>query len=112
MTTAREPGINPLFQGRRVALMRMAADKRFFGVAMHGGRHVVQLPLGYDGLTMVHWVEGWIIVQHPELPPLLADTGTGKHSPMNEHAVAAAKRAYVPMLRHHGTPELVVAKEA
>ena len=90
--------------GARVALMQMRYDKRRFGVVMKGGRYVVGLPLGYDGETSVHWVEGWIIVRHPVLPPLLADTTTGKTSPMNEHALAAAQRAYTPpprLMRMH-----------
>lgn len=72
---------NPIFPAAaRVALVRMAQDKRFFGVAMRGGRYVVQLPLGYDGRTNVRWINGYIVVVHPDpqLPPLLADTTTGK----------------------------------
>lgn len=63
----------------RVALVRDVTDKRYFGVAMRGGRFVVRLPLGYDGRTNVRWLNGWIFVTHPDplLPPLLADTTTG-----------------------------------
>jgi hypothetical protein len=80
-----------------VALVRMAHDKRFFGVAMRGGRYVVQLPLGYDGLTSVRWINGYIVVVHPQLPPLLADTTTGKTAPLEpaqyQQMLADVKRA-------------------
>lgn len=87
---------HPVFhEGARVALVQAVTRKGRFGVAMQGGRYVVPLPDGYDGETRVHWVDGWIIVQREGLPPLLADTTTGTTSPMNEHAMAAAARAYV-----------------
>ena len=84
-----------IYNGARVALVQMARDTSRFGVSMKGGRYIVALPLGYDGRTAVHWVQGWIIVSHPELPALLADCTTGKTSPMNESALAAAQMAYV-----------------
>ena len=88
---------HPMFEsGARVALVQMLRDKTRFGVAMAGGRYVVALPEGYDGRTAVHWVQGWIIVTHPDLPPLLADTSTGRTGPMNEHAMQAAMAAYIP----------------
>lgn len=88
---------NPIFTAAsRVALVRMISDKRFFGVAMRGGRHVVQLPLGYDGLTNLRWVNGFIFVVHPTMPPLLANTTTGKTSPLDkaqlETMIADVKR--------------------
>lgn len=75
---------NPAFTGQaRVALVQDVRDKRFFGVAMKGGKYVVRLPFGYDGKTSVRWINGFIIVAHPLLPPLLADTTTGKVEPFN-----------------------------
>lgn len=82
----------------RVALVRDVADKRYFGVAMRGGRFVVRLPLGYDSRTLVRWVNGWIFVTHPDpdLAPLLADTTTGTTSPLDpqqlEGIIADVKR--------------------
>lgn len=87
-------------KGTRVALVKLREDKRAekglsgFGVAMRGGKYVVPLPEGYDGMTSVFWVEGWIVVRHPDHPPLLADTTKGTTSSMNEFAMAAAMRAF------------------
>lgn len=92
----RPDHFHPVFEsGARVALVQSVTRKDRFGVAMQGGRYVVPLPDGYDGQTRVHWVDGWIVVQRDGLPALLADTTTGTISPMNEHAMAAAARAYV-----------------
>lgn len=77
---------NPVFgEGARVTIVQMISDRRFFGVAMRGGRYVVQLPLGYDGLTSVRWINGFIVVKHPDpkLPALLADTTTGTHKELD-----------------------------
>lgn len=84
----------PFEQGIRVALVKRKDGPNLFGVAMAGGRHVVPLPSQYDGRTSVFWVQGWIIVTHPDEPSLLADTTLGTTSPMNEHAMAAAMMAF------------------
>lgn len=80
----------------RVALVRDVKDKRFFGIAMRGGKYTVRLPLGYDGTCNVRWVNGWIFVTHAYLPPLLADTTTGKTSALDpaqlESIIADVKR--------------------
>lgn len=76
---------NPIFNaGARVALVHMVAVPGIFGVAMRGGRYVCQLPEGYDGMTSIRWLNGWIIVAHPNLPPLLADTNTGKTTALDQ----------------------------
>jgi hypothetical protein len=80
--------------GVRVMLVKRADGPNLFGVAMAHGRYVVPLPRGYDGLTELRWVSGWIIVSHPTMPPLLADTTTGKTAPMNDQALAAALHDY------------------
>lgn len=95
--------VHPFETGIRVALVDLVPGEKGqpgagkFGVAMAGGRFVVPLPPEFDGRTEVFWVDGWIVVRHPDLPmdrALLADTTTGTTSPMNEHAMAAAMRAY------------------
>jgi hypothetical protein len=80
--------------GARVALVQMRGDPSRFGVAMLGGLYVCALPEGYDGRTAVFWESGWIGVFHPELPPLLADTTTGRVEPMNEQAAIAFRSNY------------------
>lgn len=78
---------HPAFpEGARVALVRQLQDPRYFGVAMKGGRFVCKLPLGYDGQTSVRWINGFIVVAHPKLPPLLADTTVrgGKTEPLSK----------------------------
>lgn len=88
---------HPVFRhGNRVALMEIIGKPGHFGVAMDGGHFVVALPPGYDGRTEVRWIQGWIIVSHPDMPAILADTSTGKVGPMNEHALAAAMAMYAP----------------
>lgn len=92
---------NPIFpQGARVAVVERKDKPGALGVAMDGGRFVVPLPEGYDARTRVLWVDGWIGVLHPELPPMLADTTTGELGPMNEQALGSFERAYTaPNLR-------------
>lgn len=85
---------HPFDGGVRVMLVKRADGPNAFGVAMKGGRFVVPLPKGYDGYTQIRWVEGWIVVTHPDQPALLADTTTGTLSPLNDHALAAAMRDY------------------
>lgn len=91
----------PIFErGTRVALVQRKDKPHLFGVAMAGGRYVVDLPEGYDGFTKVFWSCGWIGVFRDGLPPLLADTTTGKHSPMNEEAAACFLHDYVAPTMH------------
>lgn len=91
---------HPFESGIRVMLVKLAPGERGmngagdFAVALHGARHVIPLPLGYDGRTSVFWVSGWVIVQHADHPALLADFTTEKLSPMNEQAMAAAMAAF------------------
>jgi hypothetical protein len=42
--------------------------------------------------TNVRWINGWIIVAHPNMPPLLADTTTGKTAPLDPAQSAADAR--------------------
>lgn len=85
----------PAFErGVRVALVERQDRPGMLGVAMAGGHYVVPLPEGFDGRTSVFYVDGWIVVRHPDQDPILADTSTGKTSPMNEYAMTAAMRAY------------------
>lgn len=92
---------NPIFpHGERVTVVERKDKPGALGVAMNGGRFVVPLPVGYDDRTRVLWVDGWIGVLHPDRPPMLADTTTGKLEPMNEQARGSFERAYTaPNLR-------------
>lgn len=86
---------HPIFpHGERVAVVERVDRPGLLGVAMRGGRFVVNLPEGYDELTQVGWVDGWIFVMHPKFPPMLADTTTGKLSPMNPEAAQVALARY------------------
>jgi hypothetical protein len=85
-----ELSANPIFNAEaKLALVQMRKDEKRFGVAMRGGKYVVQLPLGYDGMTSIRWFNGWIIVAHPNMPPLLADTTTGKAMPLDQDQLQA-----------------------
>lgn len=85
--------IHPIFpDGARVALVeKCGSNGQLFGVAMRGGRHVVPLPFGYDGLTSVRWINGFIFVAHPTMPPLMADTTTGKCTPVDPDVLERVK---------------------
>lgn len=85
-----EEGVFP--KGAIVTIVRMVGDKRRFGVAMRGGKYVVPLPRGYDGLTRVRWINGHIFVWHPQLPGLLADTTTGKTRPCDADTLERVTR--------------------
>lgn len=47
------------------------------GVHVAGGRFVCPLPEGYDGRTSVVMHKGYVLVAHPNLPPLQCDPNTG-----------------------------------
>lgn len=74
----------------RVVLVERKDKPGLFGVAMRGKR-VVPLPVGYDGRTSVRWINGFVFVAHPTLPPLLADTTTGKTSPCDADTIERVK---------------------
>lgn len=86
---------HPAFPGNaRVALVQRIDAEGLFGVAMRGGLQVVPLPDGYDHRTKVGWVDGWIFVEHPAFPVMLADTTTGTLSEMNEAAYGTLMANY------------------
>lgn len=86
---------HPIFpRGERVTVVERKDKPGALGVAMNGGLFVVPLPDGYDMRTRVLWVDGWIGVLHPDMPPMLADTTTGRLEPMNEQALGSFQRAY------------------
>lgn len=86
---------HPAFPGgARVAVVENKGQPGLLGVAMKGGHYVVPLPEGYDDQTKVGWVNGWIFVVHPDFPPMLADTTTGKLNPMCEEAYGTLMANY------------------
>lgn len=74
----------PVFEaGMKAALVERMDSKGALGVAVPGGAFVCPLPPGYDGYTCVSVDdEGWVLVIHPTLPPLLADPTTGEVHPI------------------------------
>lgn len=61
----------------RVALVERVDLPGHLGAWCSGGRLVCPLPAGYDGRTSICYSEGYIIVAHPDLPPLLCDPISG-----------------------------------
>jgi hypothetical protein len=59
------------------ALVERVDRPGLLGVAVRGGTYVCALPDGYDGRTSVCMHKGYVIVAHPELPPLLCDPTKG-----------------------------------
>lgn len=70
----------PEFEGAK-ALKAMIVERKDIpgklGVLVRGGRFVCPLPDGYDGRVSLTVYQGWVLVAHPELPPLRADPSTG-----------------------------------
>ncbi len=70
-------------KGLRVMLVERVGFPGKLGVAVNGGKFVCPLPDGYDGRSRVNVdTQGWILVAHPKMPPLLADPSTGKVYPI------------------------------
>lgn len=78
----------PIFErGLRVALVERVGMPGKLGVCTPGGV-VCPLPDGYDGKTSVNVdAKGWVLVTHPVLPPLLADTTKGEVHPIDADLV-------------------------
>lgn len=81
----------PEFDKVAVMLVERTDKPGALGVAMAGGHFVVPLPDGYDGRTSVRWINGFIFVAHPTLPPLLADTSKGTCSLVDPSTVETVK---------------------
>jgi len=79
----------PFAGGVRVQLVERVDAPGMLGAAMAGGRYVCPLPPGYDHRSSIVYERGWVIVAHPELPPLSCDTTTGKVSLLNDDLINA-----------------------
>jgi hypothetical protein len=75
--------------GINCALVERVDKPGLLGVAVRGGTYVCALPEGYDGLTSVCMHKGYVIVAHPELPPLLCDPTKGTIELIEQHHVEA-----------------------
>ena len=78
----------PVFeQGVKAALVERVERPGLLGVAVRGGRFVCPLPEGYDGRCSLVVHEGYVLVAHPELPPLRCDPTTGRIELIEPHHV-------------------------
>jgi hypothetical protein len=70
----------PEFEGAR-AIKAMVVERKdkpgALGIYVRGGRFVCALPAGYDGRVSLTVHQGYVLVAHPELPPLKCDPATG-----------------------------------
>ncbi len=79
----------PFAGGIRVMIVERVDAPGKLGAAMSGGRYVCPLPDGYDMRSSITYERGWVIVAHPDLPPLSCDTNTGRVSPLNDELIKA-----------------------
>lgn len=68
---------DPVFTTVRAQLVERKDRPGMLGVHLQGGRFVCPLPVGYDGRTSVTFHQGYLLVAHPDFPPLLADPSRG-----------------------------------
>lgn len=64
-------------QGMKAMLVERKDAPGLLGVAVAGARFVVPLPNGYNGKTSICVYQGYVLVAHPELPPLRVDPTRG-----------------------------------
>ena len=67
----------PFQRKQAVTLVERKDAPGFLGVFVREGRFVCPLPAGYDGRTSVAFHKGYVLVAHPDLPPLQCDPNTG-----------------------------------
>lgn len=89
----------PEFNKIAVMLVERVDAPGKLAVAMAGGRYVCPLPPGYDMRTSVRWINGFICVAHPTLPPLFADTNRGVCESADPHIIEQIK---ADVRREHG----------
>jgi len=80
----------PIFEhGCTCALVERKDRPGLLGVAVRGGRFVCPLPEGYDGRTSVTQYLGYVLVAHPDLPPLKCDPTVGTAVLIDPHHIEA-----------------------
>lgn len=64
-------------KGMQAMLVERVDAPGLLGVAVRGGRFVTPLPAGYNGQTSICVYKGYVLVAHPDLPPLKVDPTCG-----------------------------------
>lgn len=81
-------------KGLRAMLVERLDRPGLLGVAVAGGRFVIPLPVGYNGKTSICVYKGYVLVAHPELPPLKCDPNTGKFELIDDAHIMAEPGKY------------------
>lgn len=82
---------HPVFEsGTRVALVQRIDNPERFAVAIRDHRLVYPLPEGYDGRTSVNFDDGWVVIGHPEMNPLVMHPLTGQVTEVDRVQLARA----------------------
>lgn len=80
----------PEFEGPQ-AIKAMLVERKdrpgLLGVYRAGARFVCPLPEGYDGRCSLVVHKGYVLVAHPELPPLQCDMNSGTFQLIDAHHV-------------------------
>lgn len=80
-------------QGMQAMLVERVDAPGLLGVAVRGGRFVTPLPAGYNGKCSICVYKGYVLVAHPELPPLRVDPTRGTFELIEpKHITAQAGR--------------------
>lgn len=93
----------PEFEGKtpiRAMVVERKDKPGLLGIYVRGCHLVTPLPEGYDGRISLTVHMGYVIVAHPELPPLRIDPARGTFELIEPHHVDGSKPGYMKLRTH------------
>lgn len=88
------------FEQIRAVIVERKDRPGLLGVFRSGARFVCALPEGYDGRVSLVVHNGYVLVGHPELPPLRCDPERGTVELIDPHHIDASIPGRMKLLTH------------